>query len=135
MIYIDHPALTKENIYPVVLQTIEDICDEYELLKEFGVISTANQQIIDYLLRTQDDFATDFSIFIDNDEVGFCFESSSPIFARLQETDEGTMLSVLSDDLEYQADFKQVSFSFRTKTHMSIQRDVLQMEEARQLQQ
>lgn len=134
MIYIDKPALSKSNLYNTVLQTIEDICDQYSLQKEFGVISTANQQVVEFLQEKGDDFTVDFSCFIDNDEVGFCFESTVPVFQGIESVEKGKLLAILSDNLEYQTDFKQVSFSFRAKTHLSIQRDLTKMEEVRQRQ-
>ena len=72
MIYINRPDLDKQSLYTTVLQTIEDISDEYALQKDFGTLSMANQEVVEFLMQTYDQFCVDFSCFIDNDEVGFC---------------------------------------------------------------
>lgn len=128
MIYINRPDLDKQNLYSKVLQTIEDISDEYALQKDFGTMSMAAQEVVDFLLENYDLFCVDFSCFIDSDEVGFCFESSEPLFQQLETSPKGVLLSVLSDDLEYQSDYKQVSFSVHVKPKQSIKRETLYKE-------
>lgn len=128
MIYINRPDLDKQNLYSTVLQTIEDISDEYALQKDFGTMSMANQEVVDFLTETYDQFSVEFSCFIDNDEVGFCFESYEPLFKKLEEGQKGILLSILSDDLEYQSDYKQISFSVHVKPKQTIKRETIRQE-------
>ena len=132
MIYINRPDLDKQSLYTTVLQTIEDISDEYALQKDFGTLSMANQEVVEFLMQTYDQFGVDFSCFIDNDEVGFCFESSEPLFKKLEEGQNGVLLSILSDDLEYQTDYKQISFSIHVKPKHIIQREPIRKEVVQQ---
>ena len=125
MIYINRPDLDKQNLYSTVLQTIEDISDEYALQKDFGTMSMAAQEVVDFLTETYDQFNVEFSCFIDNDEVGFCFESFEPLFKKLEEGQKGILLSILSDDLEYQSDYKQISFSVHVKPKQTIKRETV----------
>ena len=128
MIYINRPDLDKQNLYSTVLQTIEDISDEYALQKDFGTMSMAAQEVVDFLTETYDQFNVEFSCFIDNDEVGFCFESFEPLFKKLEEGQKGILLSILSDDLEYQSDYKQISFSVHVKPKQTIKREAIHQE-------
>ena len=128
MIYINRPDLDKQTLYSTVLQTIEDISDEYSLQKDFGTMSMATQEVVDFLLETYDQFSVEFSCFIDSDEVGFCFESFQPLFKQLEESQKGVLLSILSDDIEYQSDYKQISFSVHVKPKYSIKRETVQKE-------
>ena len=128
MIYINRPDLDKQNLYSTVLQTIEDISDEYALQKDFGTMSMATQEVVDFLTETYDQFSVEFSCFIDNDEVGFCFESYEPLFKKLEEGQKGILLSILSDDLEYQSDYKQISFSVHVKPKQTIKRETIHKE-------
>ena len=54
MIYINRPDLDKQSLYTTVLQTIEDISDEYALQKDFGTLSMANQEVVEFLMQTYD---------------------------------------------------------------------------------
>ena len=123
MIYLNFPNLDKDTLYKRVLQTIEDICAEYALDNHFGTLSVANQEVVDFLIEKLEDFNVEFSTFIDNDEIGFCYESYQPIFKKLQEGEHGEMLVILTDNLEYQSDYKQLSFSFHVKPKRVVKRD------------
>ena len=123
MIYLNFPDLDKETLYKRVLQTIEDICAEYTLDNHFGTISVANQEVVDFLIEKLEDFNVEFSTFIDNDEIGFCYESYQPIFKKLEEGEHCEMLLILADNLEYQSDYKQLSFSFHVKPKQVVKRD------------
>lgn len=129
MIQINITDLTQENIYPVVLQSIEDICDEYNLNKEFGFISTACQEVIEHLLSSGNNFAVNLDINIENTELAFLFTSSDPVFENLLEHySEENILKDLTDKLDISSENKSVSLTFHVKTHCEVSRAFTQRE-------
>lgn len=125
MIQINLTALSKDNIYSTVLQTVEDICDDYNLNREFGPISTANQEIVDYILGLDEPVSVDLDVFIESTDIAFSYTCSEPVFAHLMDkySDEN-ILEDLSDGLEIASDNKVVSVTFHVKTYQTIERSI-----------
>lgn len=121
MITISHQNLDQTNLYTTVLQSVEDVCDEYQLSKEFGIISTACQEVVDYLTENHPSFTTDMEIFIDSTSLSYNFYCAEPLFGDLLShyADEN-ILKDLSDKIEVSSDNKQVSLTFHVKTHIPI---------------
>ena len=69
MIEISLSELNRSNFYEKTLQTIEQICDDFSIEKDFGSISMANQMICDYLDGMHSDFIADVDFRIDSDEL------------------------------------------------------------------
>lgn len=121
MIKITHQNLDQTNLYITVLQSVEDVCDEYQLNKDFGVISTACQEVVDYLMEYHPSFMTDMEIFIDNTSLSYNFYCSEPLFDGLMSHyEDENILNDLSDKIEVSSDNKEVSLTFHVKTHISI---------------
>ena len=121
MIKITHQNLDQTNIYSTVLQSVEDVCEEYQLSKEFGVISTACQEVVDFLTENHPSFTTDMEIFIDNTSVSYSFYCAEPLFAGLLSHNEDVnILNDLSDRVEVSSDNKEDSLTFHVKTHIPI---------------
>lgn len=115
MINVQLPDLNKDNLYNKVLDLLEKLCDQYSLLLDFGTLSMANQLIIDYLNAQERDFSVDFNCFIENDKFSFSYSSDVPIFKQWKEFDTRSVLSVLAENIEYQSDYKQISFLVHVK--------------------
>lgn len=115
MINVQLPDLNKDNLYNEVLDLLEKLCDQYSLLLDFGTLSMANQLIIDYLNVQEVDFSVDFNCFIENDKFSFSYTSGVPIFMHWKEFDTRSVLSVLAENIEYQSDYKQISFLVHVK--------------------
>lgn len=121
MIKISHQNLDKTNLYTTVLQSVEDVCDEYQLSNDFGIISTACQEVVDYLMEFHPSFTTDMEIFIDNTSVSYNFYCGEPVFDQLlSHYEEENILNDLSDKIEVSSDNKEVSITFHVKTHIPI---------------
>jgi len=129
MIQINLNALTNEDLYPKVLQTIEDVCDEYNLNKEFGFISTACQEVIEHLLGLKTPFSVDLDINIESTEMTFLFSSTEPVFEHLMEHyTEENIIKDLSDRIDLSPENKTVSLTFHVKTHCDVARTFSQRE-------
>ena len=127
MIQINLTDLTRESIYPRVLQTIEDMCDEYNLNKEFGFISTACQDVIEHLLGMGSDFSVNLDVNIESTEVSFLFTSTAPVFENLMEHySEENILKDLTDSLDISSENTSVSLTFHVKTHTEVARTITQ---------
>jgi len=121
MITISHQNLDRANLYTTVLQSVEDVCDEYQLSKEFGIISTACQEVVDYLTEHHPSFTTDMEIFIDNTSLSYNFYCAESLFGELlSHYEDENILKDLSDKIEVSSDNKQVSLTFHVKTHIPI---------------
>ena len=132
MIQINLPSLSKENIYATVLQTVEDICDDYNLNREFGPISTANQEIVDYILELDQPVTVDVDIYIENTDIAFSYTCSEAVFAHLKDKyTEVNILEDLTDSFEITSDNKAVSVTFHVKTYQTIVRNITQKETIR----
>ena len=59
MIEITLSDLNKSSFYEQTLQTIEQICDNYDITNEFGTLSMANQMVFDYLEKSYPQFNVD----------------------------------------------------------------------------
>lgn len=125
MIQINLNALSQENIYSTVLQTVEDICEDYNLNREFGPISMANQEIIDYILELDQQVSVDVDVYIESTDIAFSYSCSEPVFAHLMDkySDENILMD-LSDGLEITSDNKAVNVTFHVKTYQTIERNI-----------
>ena len=85
MINITLSDLDRTSIYPQTLQTIEDFCEEYHIDNDFGIISTANQEVIDFLSNYFVDFCVEFAIDADNHEITISYLSHNPVFQEKKE--------------------------------------------------
>lgn len=133
MIQISISNLTQETIYPRVLQTIEDICDQYQLNREFGFISTACQEIVEHLLGYHPGFSVDMDVFVEGTEMSFVFTSHTAVFADIMDHyDEENILKDLSDRVDISSDHKSVNLTFHVKTHHKVLRNMPQEEQVYQ---
>jgi len=129
MIQINLSALQNEDLYPRVLQVIEDVCEDYNLNKEFGFISTACQEVVEHLLGMQKPFSVDLDINIENTEITFLFSSTDPVFQDLMEHyNEENIIKDLSDRVDISPENKEVSLTFHVKTHCDVARTLTQRE-------
>lgn len=128
MINITLNDLNADNFYQTLLQTIEDICDNYDLLNHFGTISTANQQVVDYVLSNSSIFTINLFISIENDNLSFTYEwdnSLSDLFNRFPSPDNQCyeILSSLIDDVDYNVENKNFTISFHVKPKFNLHRE------------
>lgn len=121
MITISHQNLDKTNLYTTVLQSVEDVCEEYQLSKDFGIISTACQEVVEYLTENHPSFTADMEIFIDNTSLSYNFYCAEPLFGELlSHYADVNVLKDLSDKIEISSDNKEVSITFHVKTQIPI---------------
>lgn len=128
MVNITLKDLSADNIYSTLLQTIENLCDSYDLVNQFGNISTANQQVVDYVLNNSTSFSMDTFITVENEELSFTYYLSDAlldVFANFFSggNKEYQILSLLSDNLVYDAENKSFTISFHVKPKLSIHRE------------
>lgn len=123
MINIQLTEINKDKLYAIVLQTTEEVCEEYHLDNEFGTISMANQMVIDYLNNNFLDYMVNVDLNLDNDSLYYSYSSSIPLFRELSDShqvikDEYHLLSLLADENEFSIDGKQLSLTFHVKPHI-----------------
>ena len=136
MIEITLSDLNKSSFYEQTLQTIEQICDDYEITNEFGTLSMANQMVFDYLEKSHPQFNVDVEFQIESNEVSmnYCLQSGN--FKSLSENPDNQntalfVLQSLADDVSFSTDFDSLITTFHVKTKISIQRS-FQRQEVRQ---
>ena len=135
MIEITLSDLNKSSFYEQTLQTIEQICDDYEITNEFGTLSMANQMVFDYLEKSHPQFNVDVEFQIESNEVSmnYCLQSGS--FKSLSENPDNQntalfVLQALADDVSFSTDFDSLITTFHVKTKIRVQR-TLQHQEVR----
>ena len=135
MIEITLSDLNKSSFYEQTLQTIEQICDDYEITNEFGTLSMANQMVFDYLEKFHPQFNVDVEFQIESNEVSmnYCLQSGS--FKSLSENPDNQntalfVLQSLADDVSFSTDFDSLITTFHVKTKIKVQR-TLQHQEVR----
>ena len=135
MIEITLSDLNKSSFYEQTLQTIEQICDDYEITNEFGTLSMANQMVFDYLEKSHPQFNVDVEFQIESNEVSmnYCLQSGS--FKSLSENPDNQntalfVLQSLADDVSFSTDFDSLITTFHVKTKIKVQR-TLQHQEVR----
>ncbi len=134
MVNIFLPDLDKDTIYAKVLQTVEDICEEYSMESDFGILSMANQEVIDYLLAEYPNFSVDFNCNLHNDEIVFVYDSTTQIFDKLKLFDKNNLLSSFAYKVSYEFDNKQFSFNIHVKPKFSISRNIQKKVSINQIQ-
>lgn len=135
MIEITLSDLNKSSFYEQTLQTIEQICDDYEITNEFGTLSMANQMVFDYLEKSHPQFNVDVEFQIESNEVSmnYCLQSGN--FKSLSENPDNQntalfVLQSLADDVSFSTDFDSLITTFHVKTKIRVQR-TLQHQEVR----
>lgn len=127
MINITLSDLDRTSIYPQTLQAIEDFCDEYHIENDFGIISTANQEVIDFLSNYYVDFCVEFSIDADNQELTISYQSHEPVFQEINSFDrDRKVIHKLTDEFEVSSDYKSVRLSFHVKPKFEVERSIRQ---------
>ena len=136
MIEITLSDLNKSSFYEQTLQTIEQICDDYEITNEFGTLSMANQMVFDYLEKSHPQFNVDVEFQIESSEISmnYCLQSGN--FKSLSENPDNQntalfVLQSLADDVSFSTDFDTLITTFHVKTKISVQRS-FQSQEVRQ---
>lgn len=125
MINITLSDLDRNTIYPQTLQAIEDFCEEFHLQNDFGTISTANQEIIDYLSNYFVDYNIEFSLSMEGQNLDLEIFSTESVFQELRAYDNADkILEKLSDKITISSDNKQLILSFHVKPMLQIQRNL-----------
>lgn len=133
MIEISLSELNRSNFYEMTLQTIEQICDDFSIEKDFGSISMANQMVCDYLDGMHSDFIADVDFRIDSDELTVQYSLQNGNFNAFASNDDGQntalfVLQSLADEISFSTDFDTLISTFHVKTKMSIQRQMQHQE-------
>jgi len=117
MINIPLSDLSKENFYARSLQVIEDLCEEYQLNNQFGIISMANQVVVDFLQSLESEPIIDVNFHIDNEDLTVLYQASDSIFSQLSQYDceNGNVMQELSDKIDYNSDYKSFMVTFHVK--------------------
>lgn len=135
MIEITLSDLNRSSFYEQTLQTIEQICDDYEITNEFGTLSMANQMVFDYLEKSHPQFNVDVEFQIESNEVSMNYCLQSGDFKSLSENPDNQntalfVLQSLADDVSFSTDFDSLITTFHVKTKIRVQR-TLQHQEVR----
>ena len=111
--------IDNQSISTEVLQVIENICDEFGLGNDFGIISTAMQQLLDlidtYAHGAEDQFSAVFTVDSQRLIVSMQHNLAMPNFEKevLQsESDEAMILDRLTDTVECLDEGKQFCVAF-----------------------
>lgn len=128
MVNIVLSDLESHDIYSKLLQTIEDICDQYSLSNDFGTISTANQSVVDFLLENYQNFSVDAYFTLENTALEISYSSTEPLFEGILDNitqNDREIISYLTDDIEYNADNKMFTITFHVKPKFGIHRQIV----------
>ena len=131
MIEVSLTELNRSNFYEKTLQTIEQICDDYAIEKDFGTLSMANQMVCDFLENTQESFLVDFYCQIESDGVTFQYAMQDGGFQQLSQNADGEntalfVLQSLADEVSFSTDYNTLITTFHVKTRTDIQRQFVQ---------
>lgn len=128
MIEIELTGLNNQSMYASSLNQIEYICEEYCLENQFGTISMANQEVIEFLDGKFGNYELDMSFIIDNDGLTIAYQSHRELFRDLKAYDQQRqILTCLADNIDLNTDNKSVILSFHVKPKMAINRKVRSM--------
>lgn len=133
MIEISLSELNRCNFYEKTLHTLEQICDDFAIEKDFGSISMANQMVCDYLDGLSCDFTADVDFQIDSDELTVQYSLQNGNFNSFASNEDGQntalfVLQSLADEVSFSTDFDTLISTFHVKTKMSIQRQMQHQE-------
>lgn len=127
MVSIQVRDLGKNTLYTQVLRVSEYICEEFNLAKYFGIISQANQSIVEYVMNHKDDFSLKMFIGIHVNKISINFVSSIPIFDSL--LDDGKMnvnyhqdFTFLANSFEIKSDYTEVTYTFHVKPRIRAEK-------------
>lgn len=113
--------LDRQNIYTEVLRMSECLCDEYRLYTHFGIISMANQYVVEYLTDLQGDFSVDMEVDVGSDRIAVAFHSDMPLFEGFAgRAKDMQPIPILTDKFIISADNKSVAYMFHVKPHISL---------------
>lgn len=131
MIEVSLTELNRSNFYEKTLQTIEQICDDYAIEKDFGTLSMANQMVCDFLENTQESFTVDFYCQIESDGVTFQYAMQNGTFKQLSQNADGEntalfVLQSLADEVSFSTGYDTLITTFHVKTKTDIQRQFVQ---------
>lgn len=99
-----------------VLTTIEDVCDQFGLNKDFGYITLSSQIIAEYLLATNTKLSVSFSVYVDSEKLSLIYSADKASFRNfLIEFNEIEELRLLSDFIEVSRDNKTLVLDFHVK--------------------
>lgn len=131
MIEVSLTELNRSNFYEKTLQTIEQICDDYAIEKDFGTLSMANQMVCDYLENSQGPFTVDFYCQIESDGVTFQYAMQNGTFQQLSQNADGEntalfVLQSLADEVSFSTGYDTLITTFHVKTKTDIQRQFVQ---------
>lgn len=99
-----------------VLTTIEDVCDQFGLNKDFGYITLSSQIITEYLLATNTKLSVSFSVYVDSEKLSLIYSADKASFRNfLIEFNEIEELRLLSDFIEVSRDNKTLVLDFHVK--------------------
>ena len=131
MIEVSLTELNRCNFYEKTLQTIEQICDDYAIEKDFGTLSMANQMVCDFLENTQESFTVDFYCQIESDGVTFQYAMQNGTFQQLSQNADGEntalfVLQSLADEVSFSTGYDTLITTFHVKNKTDIQRQFVQ---------
>ncbi len=116
MYSIETNTLNETNVTQTVLATVEDICQQFGLNKDFAYISLTSQIISEYLSSSHKNTIVNFSAYVDTDILSLFFSSNQAVFQNfLIEFKEMEVLRLLSDSIEVSLDHKTISLNFHVK--------------------
>lgn len=125
MIYINLSNLDESNLYDKTLQAIEDICQQYALENEFGILSMANQEVVDFMLGWSDKFLLDVDFYLNNHQLDIVYRLPNlPAEALNQHLGkcEDSAVKLLTNNFEYNSENKCFTLTFHVKPTLRIMR-------------
>lgn len=127
MISIIVKDLDKRTLYPQVLRISEYVCEEFQLSKYFGIISMANQSVVDYILECAEEILLEIQININVSKICVFFISKTPIFDHILANLSSNSLyhhdfTYLSNNFKIKSDNKEIMYTFHVKPHIKTER-------------
>lgn len=124
--------IDSQSVSTEMLQVIENICDEFGLNNDFGIISTAMQQLIDLIEahthQAQDSYSMVFTVDSQRLIVSMQHKLAMPQFEKevLQsESDEAMILDRLTDTIECLNEGREFCVAFDIHPQATAENDQL----------
>lgn len=119
--------LDKDSLYTQVLRVSEYLCEEFHISKSFGIISQANQSVVDYVLGTTEDFDLEMQIYVEGNKISISFISPTPIFDHILEELKLNSpyhhdFTLLANNFAIKSNNKEVTYSFHVKPFIKTER-------------
>ncbi len=116
MFSIETKPLNETNLTQTVLATIEDVCQQFGLNKDFGYISLSTQIIAEYLSESNSNLFVTFSVYIDTDTLTIVYSADREFFKNFfSEFNEIEGLRLLTGPVEASTDNKALCLNFHVK--------------------